>query len=136
MRFVFAFFMLWAAVASAQPFPAKPLKLVTPFPPGGSADVIARLQMSYSPGGGREAERRQHPPRGTRQPRLHAYLSQVRHPTRNSARRPVAFQAKPDEQRPQSFEGTRIQKYHHRACAGQAHGGEQGDLPQSGDGRD
>jgi tripartite-type tricarboxylate transporter receptor subunit TctC len=43
MRFVFAFFMLWAAIASAQPFPAKPLKLVTPFPPGGSADVIARV---------------------------------------------------------------------------------------------
>src|ERR671924_376404 len=29
--------------ALAQSFPAKPLKLVTPFPPGGSADVIARL---------------------------------------------------------------------------------------------
>src|SRR5204863_5308336 len=34
---------LHIGVALAQPWPAKPLKLVTPFPPGGSADVIARL---------------------------------------------------------------------------------------------
>ena len=34
---------LHIGTALAQPWPAKPLKLVTPFPPAGSADVIARL---------------------------------------------------------------------------------------------
>src|SRR3954470_12343958 len=34
---------LFMSVALGQPYPARALKLVTPFPPGGSADVIARL---------------------------------------------------------------------------------------------
>lgn len=41
-RFAFLFF-IFLGNAVAQPFPSKQLRLITPFPPGGSADVIARI---------------------------------------------------------------------------------------------
>jgi len=41
-RFAFLF-LLFLGNAVAQPFPSKQLRLITPFPPGGSADVIARI---------------------------------------------------------------------------------------------
>src|SRR5262245_7201871 len=31
------------ALAQAQPFPSRPITLVSPFPPGGSTDVVARI---------------------------------------------------------------------------------------------
>ncbi|HUQ74359.1 MAG TPA: tripartite tricarboxylate transporter substrate binding protein [Burkholderiales bacterium] len=43
MRFLLFTLVLHLGMATAQNYPAKALKLVTPFPPGGSADVIARL---------------------------------------------------------------------------------------------
>ena len=35
--------LAFAALAAAQPFPAKPIKMITGYPPGGSADFLTRL---------------------------------------------------------------------------------------------
>ena len=34
---------LLAAVATAQPYPSRPVRLIIPFPPGGSNDIVGRM---------------------------------------------------------------------------------------------
>jgi tripartite-type tricarboxylate transporter receptor subunit TctC len=41
-RLIASLLLAFSACVQAQPYPAKPLKLVIPFPPGGSNDVIGR----------------------------------------------------------------------------------------------
>src|SRR5205807_3797771 len=37
------------ALAAAQSYPTRPIKLIVPFPPGGPVDVTARIVSQYLP---------------------------------------------------------------------------------------
>jgi tripartite-type tricarboxylate transporter receptor subunit TctC len=41
--FTVLFALVFAACAAAQGYPNQPVKLISPFPPGGSVDIVARL---------------------------------------------------------------------------------------------
>ena len=42
-----ALLLACSALAQAQSYPAKPIRLIIPFPPGGSNDVVGRAVAQY-----------------------------------------------------------------------------------------
>ena len=43
MKRILAALLLFPCLALAQSFPARPVRIIVPFPPGGATDVMARV---------------------------------------------------------------------------------------------
>jgi len=43
LRLPFLILVFSAAAAAAQDWPARPVRIIVPFPPGGSADLLPRI---------------------------------------------------------------------------------------------